>query len=115
MLGQSKISSFFSTPNMKRTAKEAEVDENPPSKISRPDSDTTTVNSPEEKQSLSPEQKEMIDKKRKDAQKKLLSKKGPQNFGLTWKIALSAEFEKEYFKKVKMMELYAFLRSFAWF
>ncbi|KAK3751344.1 hypothetical protein QZH41_000839 [Actinostola sp. cb2023] len=103
MQEQSKISSFFGSAVTKRSAEEVEVNDNsPPKKISKPDKPTThqESTSPEEKLTLSPEQKARMEEKRKEAQLKLLSKKGPQNFGLSWKTALAAEFDKDYFQKL---------------
>ncbi|XP_031573460.1 uncharacterized protein LOC116307371 [Actinia tenebrosa] len=99
MLGQSKISAFFNTPSPKRSADDAEGNvKSPPRKLHKVDTNSPEYNnnSPE----LSPEQKAIIAKNREAAKIKLLSKKGPQNFGLSWKRALAAEFDKEYFQKL---------------
>lgn len=50
--------------------------------------------------SLSPEQKEAIEEKRMAALAKLASKASPTNMGSSWKTALAAEFNKDYFKKL---------------
>lgn len=111
MSGQCKISSFFSPSAVKRTAKDAGIDEKSNEKM------TKIVSPPpssehEEKLSLSPEQKERIEKNRQEAQMKLLSKKGPENFGLSWKKALVAEFDKEYFQKVDVIVILQFVVFF---
>lgn len=103
MSEQSKISSFFSSSAAKRTAKAAGIDEKTQVKMSKIDSSPPSKSSEHEEQlSLSPEEKERSERNRKDAQMKLLSKKGPQNFGSSWKKALAAEFDKEYFQKVSL-------------
>ena len=56
--------------------------------------------------SLSPEQKEAIEEKRMAALAKLASKASPTNMGSSWKTALAAEFNKDYFKKVRVAFLY---------
>lgn len=101
MLGQKKISAFFSTPSAKRSADDAEANEkSPPRKLHKVDTNSPESNNNSQELSLSPEQKATIAKNREAAKIKLLSKKGPQNFGLSWKKALTAEFDKEYFQKV---------------
>lgn len=86
MLGQSKISNFFTTQPMKRTLQNN--NDSPPTKVLKTDI------------SLSPEQKEAIEAKRMAALAKLASKVAPSHMGLSWKKALTAEFNKDYFKKL---------------
>ena len=95
---QKGIAGFFSpAPNKKRSAADANLtsaqDEN---KCPR----NQAVDQANSK--LSPEQKERIEAKHAEAEKKLLSKKGPQNFGPSWKKALASEFDREYYKRVCM-------------
>ena len=89
MLGQSKISSFFTSQPVKRRIEDNKT--SPPAKALK------TENS-----SLSPEQKQAIEEKRMAALAKLANKVGPNNMGLSWKKALAVEFNKDYFKKVKI-------------
>lgn len=89
MLGQSKISSFFTSQPMKRSLEDNNT--SPPAKALKT-----------EKSSLSPEQKQAIEEKRMVALAKLANKVAPNNMGLSWKKALASEFKKEYFKKVKI-------------
>lgn len=111
MSGQVKISSFFS-PTAKRSAEDAGIAAKRPEKLSKTESSPPPSRSSDDKEklSLSPEQKDRIDKNRKEAQSKLLSKKGPQNFGLSWKKALAAEFDKEYYQKVMTASVFIIYR-----
>ena len=86
MLGQSKISNFFTPQTMKRTLEDPQ---SPPSKAMKT-----------EGSSLSPEQKAAIEEKRQAAIAKLASKTAPTGMGQSWKKALEPEFTKDYFKKV---------------
>lgn len=106
MLGQKKISAFFSSPSTKRSTDDTESDINsPPRKLHKVDTNSPESNN--NKQALSPEQKAIIAKNREAAKEKLLSRKGPQYFGLSWKKALAAEFDKGYFQKVSKSTLYS--------
>ena len=92
MAVQQGITSFFSPSSAKRSARDAGLSISPPqNKSSRNDAVISN---------LSPEQKERMEQKRAEAEKKLLDRKVPPYFGESWKRALAAEFGKEYFKKV---------------
>ena len=91
MLGQSKISSFFTTETTKRRSEDLPV--SPPSKSMKIDQSGAGSR-------LSPEQKSAIEEKRKAALSRLASKTGPNGMGQSWKKALEPEFSKDYFKKV---------------
>ena len=88
MLGQSKISSFFTSEPVKRRIEDTDKTSPPAKALKTEDS------------SLSPEQKQSIEVKRMTALAKLANKVGPNNMGLSWKKALAVEFNKDYFKKV---------------
>ena len=97
MKGQSKIRSFFTSQPAKR--KPSDINGNqPPAKVAK--SEDTASASIQSSTSLSPEQERMIESKRQAALVKLDSKHGAGNMGASWKAALSAEFHKDYFKKV---------------
>ena len=102
MSNQKKISSFFNTASTKRRADNADVNTDlPQSKSSRtedPSSPESNANRP--LSNLSPEQRERMEANRKAAGKRLLGNKSPQFFGDSWRTALAAEFNKEYFVKV---------------
>ena len=101
MQAQTKISNFFTSPAPKRSSDIAGFDSiSQENKIPKNHYQNEDTNSKSRQSSLSPEQKKRMEEKRLEAQAKLESKKGPQNFGLTWKKALAAEFDKEYFVKV---------------
>ena len=89
MLGQSKISKFFTSQPMKRSLEVLEGHQSsPPSKAMKTDGC-----------SLSPEQKAAIEKKRQAALARLAA---PSGMGQSWKKALEPEFNKDYFKKVRL-------------
>ena len=98
MQNQKTISSFFSASGTKRTADDAGVNtESPQSKSAKCDTlDSKAIFA----SSLSPEQKERMETNRRDALRKLKEKKSPKFVGASWKIALEAEFNKDYFLKV---------------
>ena len=54
---------------------------------------------PKSSSGLSPEQKDNVAGKRKEAMANLESN-APEGFGESWATALAPEFEKDYFKKV---------------
>ena len=99
MLGQTKISNFFTSPTSKNNKRSLEATGNnstsPKSKYQKSEDDDTRNTS-----SLSPEQKERMERKRLEALEKLTSRKGPAYIGMSWKKALYTEFEKDYFVKV---------------
>lgn len=100
MLGQTKISKFFASPTPKTSKRSSEAagldSSSPKNKLQKSEGAPGNNNHG----SLSPEQKERMEMKRLEALGKLASKQGPKYFGLTWKKALGAEFDKEYFVKV---------------
>ena len=61
------------------------------------DGDSSAVDKP-----LSPQQKQMIEEKRRQALEKLHGKNDIAYMGDTWKDALRSEFSKDYFVKVSM-------------
>ncbi|XP_067657292.1 uracil-DNA glycosylase-like [Haliotis asinina] len=100
MIGQAKISSFFSPKNTKRPA-DTVADQNTPPKKTKPDRAPA-----EEKeaspcsQTLSPEQRKKIEENRITALSKIHAKKSSGlvvNVGKTWLKALEPEFSKSYF------------------
>ena len=93
MLGQSKISSFFTTETMKRRSEDSPNSQ--PSKSMKTDHNSNT-----EGFRLSPEQRSAIEEKRQAALLRLASKTGTNGMGQSWKKALELEFGKDYFKKV---------------
>ncbi|XP_020626946.1 uncharacterized protein LOC110064258 [Orbicella faveolata] len=100
---QKTISSFFNTLGTKRTADDAGVtNDSPQNKSSKTDETSPSANSSSKRpvSNLSPEQRARMEANREEARKKLLASKSPQFFGASWKKALGAEFNKEYFVKL---------------
>ncbi|XP_046358519.1 uracil-DNA glycosylase-like [Haliotis rufescens] len=100
MIGQAKISSFFSPKNAKRSADTA-IDQNTPPKKNKPDSIPAGKEevSPSS-QTLSPDQHKKIEENRITALAKIHAKKTSGlvvNVGKTWLKALEPEFSKTYF------------------
>ncbi|XP_077992240.1 uracil-DNA glycosylase-like [Glandiceps talaboti] len=113
MIGQSKISAFFSpktTPkrslsDKKRDADNSDEQTTPSKKLKADDIVTVTPSKADDTaSSLSPEQKKMIEVKKQEALVKLQAKQlpnTPDHMGITWKKALMTEFSKDYFQKLQ--------------
>ncbi|XP_072177327.1 uracil-DNA glycosylase-like [Diadema setosum] len=103
MLGQAKISAFFSPVQAKRPLSNICNVKTPSPKKIKDDSNASPSSC-----NLSPEQKERMLKKREEAIMKLKAKENlpsiknaPEGFSHSWAKALSAEFSKPYFIKLQ--------------
>ncbi|XP_054765443.2 uracil-DNA glycosylase-like isoform X1 [Lytechinus pictus] len=105
MIGQSKISAFFSPKQVKRPLSSVENTQSPSPKKAK-DANNGKPSG------LSPEQKQRMEEKKKEALEKLKMKKteispingvknGPEGIGASWAKALSSEFSKPYFIKLQ--------------
>lgn len=104
MSNQKKISSFFNSSGTKRRADDADVSaDSPQTKSSKTDHSSPDSSLKQPLSNLSPEQRERMEANRKKALEKLQANKSPQFFGDSWRKALTAEFSKEYFVKVCMI------------
>ncbi|XP_078668795.1 uracil-DNA glycosylase-like [Branchiostoma floridae x Branchiostoma belcheri] len=104
MIGQKKISSFFSPQPAKKRPADGENGGNSPDgkvtpvkKLKADDSPTT---SPPGNNGLSPEQRARMEEKRKEALGKLANKNCPADMGETWRRALAQQFSKPYWLKL---------------
>ncbi|KAK7110420.1 hypothetical protein V1264_014300 [Littorina saxatilis] len=121
MIGQSKISSFFSAPQAKRASssstgdhaqKRAKSSQSSTDLHSSPEKEnfsSPVKSSPPSKLSLTPEQKERMEANKKAAEERLQGKNGSENgvgdglvvnIGASWHKALQAELSKPYFKEL---------------
>eukprot|EP00058_Branchiostoma_floridae_P023471 XP_002608961.1 hypothetical protein BRAFLDRAFT_287104 [Branchiostoma floridae] len=103
MIGQKKISSFFSPQQAKKRPTDGEQGGTSPDgkatpvkKLKADDSPT----SPPTNNGLSPEQRARMEEKKKEAQVKLANRNYPAEMGETWRRALDQQFSKPYWLKL---------------